>query len=433
VSEVVDDDVLARVAYDRARVFSRLLVVAVAWYTVGGELVGIPTTRFSYTVDFAIAVMLAGIVVLTSLGKLADHGHLLLGSVWALTTVGTMQSLLTGHQPGLSLVVILQILGISVLLQTRFVVVSLAIVAAVYVPFLLVVQIPGWSAHLAGAGGAFVFAIVFHRVFRAAMLEAELRRRAQVDAASVLRRKLAEIESSRAAREALAQQLAATERIEATGTLAASFAHQMNNILTGITMTASLLARRGKPEHRADYDVLLAESQRGSDLTRALLAFSRRAALEREAQPFDDVVKTRCELIARMLPRTVQLELALAAPIDVECDVVQIGQLLMNLAMNAADAIDGKGEVVVETSVVLVDGERYVRLDVRDRGRGMDEATRARAFDPFFTTKPRGKGMGLPTAWGIVRAHDGTIAVDSLQGEGTTVTVQMPAVKGTMS
>lgn len=427
------DEVLATVAYHRARIFSRLATAAVAWYALAGEHVGIPITRVSFGVDLAIIAMLAGIVAVTSRGKLAEHGHVLLGAVWWLTAIATMQSLLTGHQTGLSLLVILEILGIAIVLQTRFVIVSLAVLLAVYVPFLLIVQVPGWLPQLAGAGGACILAFAFHHVFRAAMLEAELRRRAQVDAARVLQNKLAEIESSRAAREALAQQLAATERIEATGTLAASFAHQMNNILTGITMTTSLLARRGKPEHRADYDVLLAESQRGSDLTRALLAFSRRAALEREAQPFDDVVKTRCDLIARMLPRTVQLELALAAPVDVACDVVQIGQLLMNLAMNAADAMDGKGVVIVETSVVMVDDVRHVRLDVRDRGRGMDDATRARAFDPFFTTKPSGKGMGLPTAWGIVRAHDGTIALDSRPGEGTTVTVQMPAAKGAMS
>ncbi len=429
----MDDEVLGTVAYDRARVFSRLLVVAIAWYTLGGGFVGIPITRFSFAFDLAVVGMLAAIVAITSRGKLAEHGHLLLGAVWWLTTIGTMQSLFTGHQAGLSLMVILEILGIAVLLQTRFVLVSLAILTAAYVPFLLVVQVPGWTAHLAGTGGALVLSITFHRVFRAAMLEAELRRRAQVDAASELQRKVVEIESSRVAREALAHQLAATERIEATGTLAASFAHQMNNILTGITMTTSLLARRSKPEHRADFDVLLTESQRGSDLTRALLAFSRRAALEREAQPFDEVVKTRCELIARMLPRTVQLELELAAPVDVECDVVQIGQLLMNLAMNAADAMEGKGTVIVGTSVVMIEGVRHVRLDVRDRGPGMDDATRARVFDPFFTTKAGGKGMGLPTAWGIVRAHDGTIVIDSRPGEGTTVTVQMPAVTGVMS
>jgi signal transduction histidine kinase len=430
---VVEDEVLAKVAYDRARVFSRLLTLAVAWYAVGGEHVGLPLTRTSFVISLAAVAALAGIVVITTRQKFSERGHLLLGAVWWLTTFATMHSLVSGQQPGVALLVILEILGIAVLLQTRFVVVSLAVLVAVFYPFLIITQLPGWLGHIAGANGAVILAFTFHRVFRAAMLEAEVRRRAQAEAAGVLARKLAEIESSRTARAALAQQLAATERIEATGTLAASFAHQMNNILTGITMTASLLARRGKPEHRADYDVLLSESQRGSDLTRALLAFSRRAALEREAQSFDDVVRTRCELLARMLPRTVELEISLAAPVDVLCDVVQIGQLLMNLAMNAADALEGKGTIVVETSVTTVDNERNVCLRVRDRGTGMDEATRARAFDPFFTTKRNGKGMGLPTVWGIVRAHDGTVHIESRAGEGTTVTVQMPAAKGVMS
>jgi len=429
VAKQQDDDVLVASAFDRARVFAAFTGSIVAWYAaVGAGLIGLPLTTPSLILELFIAAMLGGIAVGIWRRLVPERwGHVLLGAVWWLTMFVTMQSFLLGHQGVDALLIIVEVLGIAVLLQTRFVIVSLL----VYLPALVLSGIPGWRMYLAGVIGGQVVAFAFHRVFRAAMLDAELRRQAQAEAATALEHKLAEIERSRAAREALAGQIAATERIEATGTLAASFAHQMNNILTGITMTTSLLARRATPAHRADYDVILAESMRGSDLTRALLAFSRRSTTERTPHVFDEVVRTRCELITRMLPRTLQLELQLVAPVTVSCDVVQIGQLLMNLTMNAADAMDGAhGTVVVATSVEIVDGERFVRMCVRDRGRGIDIADQPRVFDPFFTTKPNGKGMGLPTAWGIVRSHDGTIQIESSVGTGTTVTVQLPVAKG---
>ena len=434
VSTVADNEVLAPVALDRARALAPLVTLAIGWYLSAGDLVGLPLTAAAFAID----VVLLGILVVLTIAmwrrRIPDRaGHVVLGVVWWLPVIATVQSFAVSAPDAQALFVVLELLGLAVILHTRFVVWSLAVLDLCYVPFLIYAAPPDWQGHLTGTIGAQILAVVFHRVFRAAMLVAEVRRRAQADAAAALVNKLEEIERSRAQREALAAQVAATERIEATGTLAASFAHQMNNILTGITMTASLAARRGGQAHRADYDVILNESQRGSDLTRALLAFSRRSPLERDAHVFDDVVRARCDLVARMLPRTVQLDLQLAAAVSVSCDVVQIGQLLMNLAMNAVDTMDGKGTVIFETTVVAYEDDRFVQLRVRDHGRGMDDATRARVFDPFFTTKAGGKGMGLPTAWGIVRGHGGTIQVDSIVGTGTTVTVQLPVLERSMS
>ena len=236
----------------------------------------------------------------------------------------------------------------------------------------------------------------------------------------------------------LTDQLAASQRLEAAGTLAASLAHEVNNILTGITLTASILGRRAPRGRSSQLDVIAAESERGAQLTRGLLAFSRGGAGRREVQPFDEVVTSAAELIARTLPRTVRLEVAATAEVLVTCDAVQITQLLVNLALNGAEAMRDDGVLELETRVEQLAGAEatrrglvpgtFLRLAVRDHGIGMDAATRARAFDPFFTTKPlgNGTGLGLSTAWGIVRGHEGSIELDSRVGAGTTAIVYLP-------
>ncbi|MDQ3336641.1 MAG: ATP-binding protein [Myxococcota bacterium] len=425
-------------ALEHARFLAPVLAIAVGWYTFAADLIALSLTPFSFVLNVCVTLTLAVLWFACRRQWFAPrHGHVLLGALWWLVTGASVQGLLTGAQSEIALLVMLEMLAIAVLLHTRFVVASLLVLDVVFVPIMVWTELPGWPMYLGGAAGAQFLGIVCHLIFKHAMHETELRRRAQADVSRTLDRKITELAQSRAARDELSSQIAATQRIEATGTLAASFAHEMNNILAGITTMTSMLARRTTGALQADYKTILAESQRGADLTRGLLAFSRRDAQRREPRSFDEIVQQCCDMLGRTLPRTIELDLRLGAPVDVSCDIVQIGQLLVNLALNAAEAMGSSGTIVVETDCITIAKATsklhpgsYARLRVRDRGNGMDAATQARAFDPFFTTKPLGKGcgLGLSTAWGIARSHDGTIELDSTVGEGTTATVYMPVV-----
>ena len=422
-------DILAPVALEHARLLAPVLGLTIGWFTFAGDVIGLSLTTGSFVLNTSVTVALVLMWVGCRRRFFAPQsGHVVLGALWWLITGAALQSLLMGAQSELALVVILEMFGIAVLLDTRFVIGSLLVLDVVFVPIMIWADVPGWPTYVGGAAGAQVLGIICHLVFRRAMHETELRRLAQAEVSRVLDHKITELAESRAARDALTEQIAAAQKIEATGTLAASFAHEMNNILAGITTMTSLRARRADGAQRLDYEMILAESQRGSELTRGLLAFSRRDAQAREPRPFDEIVQQCCEMLRRTLPRAIKLELQLGAPVAVSCDVVQIGQLLVNLALNAAEAMDSNGTITVETSCVALDRGSYACLRVRDRGRGMDQATRTRAFDPFFTTKPLGKGcgLGLSTAWRIARSHDGMIELDSSVGAGTTATVFLP-------
>ncbi|HEU0029942.1 MAG TPA: ATP-binding protein [Kofleriaceae bacterium] len=440
--ELAEAEVLAPLAFDRVRVLAPLLTLGLGWYTFADELVGFPLSPTSFAIDLILTIAMATLSVAVWRGLIPRRiAHDVLGVAWWLVSCATVQALAIDHQAGLSLLVIVEILGIVVMLDTRWVIGSLIVLDLVWLPLVISQAAPGWPAYVGGGVAAEVLAVVLHVAFRRAALEAEQRRAAQVEVARALHEQLAELERSRTERQRLSEQLAATQRIEATGTLAASLAHEMNNILAGITTIASLLARRAPERRRPDYEVILAESSRGAELTRSLLAFSRGGSQSREPRMLDDTVRDASQLMARVLPRTIQLQLELDARVLVWCDVVQVGQLLLNLALNAADAMAARGTITIDTAVVELGAAQaepheirpgtYVRIRVIDRGRGIDQPTRARVFDPFFTTKQLGKGcgLGLSTAWGIARSHDGAIELESELGAGTTVTVYLPVAK----
>jgi CheY-like chemotaxis protein len=228
--------------------------------------------------------------------------------------------------------------------------------------------------------------------------------------------------------------------MDAVGTLAAGLAHDMNNVLASIASFASLLEGEvDSPRGLADLEQIVAQSLRGAELTRGLLAFSRRGKYRKETIRIDDVVRDILPIVARTLPRSIELRDELAGgALCVEGDPVQLGQVLLNLSLNAAHAMDGRGTLAIAAGVVAIDGGaaarigvvpgRYAQFQVTDTGVGMDEATRRRVFEPFFTTKPAGKGagLGLSTVWGIVQSHQGAVAVESRPGHGSTFTFHLP-------
>jgi hypothetical protein len=241
----------------------------------------------------------------------------------------------------------------------------------------------------------------------------------------------------------LQQQLFHSQKLEAMGSLAAGIAHDFNNVLAIVILTAraALDAAPADGAVRADLDEILSAAQRGSDLARQLLAFSRGEESRPRPMSLDETLRGLDRMLRRVLGNDLRLETTFSdSPGWIVADPGQIEQLIMNLAVNARDAMPGGGELSIATrpveldvaaaEVLLVAPGPYVELIARDTGCGMDEATRGRIFEPFFTTKPagRGTGLGLATVFRIVRERGGGISVESTPGAGTTFTLVFPRI-----
>ena len=247
------------------------------------------------------------------------------------------------------------------------------------------------------------------------------------------------------------EQLRQTQKLEAIGILAGGVAHDFNNLLTGILGNASLAAEMlpAKNPVQPMLDELITASERAADLTRQLLAYSGKGRYLIEPVDLSKVVEEISMLVRTSIPRNVDLRLELGRELPaVEGDAVQIQQLVMNLVINAAEAVGAgrPGHVIIRTGMCgpetqvrdTVSGQtlpagQYVYVQVEDNGGGMDEATRARIFDPFFTTKFTGRGLGLAAALGIVRGHRGAIQLTTQPGEGTTFLVFFPAAQAVVA
>ena len=238
-------------------------------------------------------------------------------------------------------------------------------------------------------------------------------------------------------------QLRQSQKMEAIGQLAGGIAHDFNNLLTAIIGYSDLIlaSRDGDAESvREDVGEIKAAADRASSLTRQILAFSRRQALQPEVMCLNDVVKGTERLLGRTLGEHIELVTRLQEGLGlVEVDGSQFEQVLMNLAVNARDAMPDGGRLTIVTADVELSAERcqelggtsagsFVMLAMSDTGTGMKPETRERAFEPFFTTKDpgRGTGLGLSTVYGIVKQSGGVISVNSELGMGTTVEVYLP-------
>jgi PAS domain S-box-containing protein len=240
---------------------------------------------------------------------------------------------------------------------------------------------------------------------------------------------------------ALEEQLRQSQKLEAIGRLAGGVAHDFNNILASIMGAADLLAMQLDPDHPAvsEANEIRQSVERGAGLTRQLLAFSRRQATRTRLFALGDVVGGMDTMLRRLIGPEIELEIIGGAGSTVRADSGQIEQVVLNLAINARDAMPEGGRLTVRVDEVeideagaaaLVEGHagRYARLSVSDTGTGMDEATKARLFEPFFTTKERGKGtgLGLSIVYGIVKQSGGHISVLSERGRGTTFSIYLP-------
>lgn len=240
----------------------------------------------------------------------------------------------------------------------------------------------------------------------------------------------------------LRAQLFQAQKMEAIGTLAGGIAHDFNNLLTVVTGYGELLLADKTSDDPSYYDLqkIYAAGRRGAELVQRLLTFSRKAESKPTPINLNSSVEQAKNFLERIIPKMIDIELRLAADLElVNADPTQMEQILMNLAVNARDAMPTGGKLIIETRNVVTDEEYcrsqvdakegpHVMLRVSDTGHGMDRDTLERVFEPFFTTKEPGKGTGLGLAmvFGIVKQHEGHITCDSQAGKGTTFRLYFP-------
>lgn len=228
-----------------------------------------------------------------------------------------------------------------------------------------------------------------------------------------------------------------SQKMEAVGQLVSGLAHDFNNVLGAVVAAFDMIVRRAAENERIRTfaDAGMQAAQRGAKLTAQLLAFSRTQRIELTPLIICDVIESIEDFLARTVGPLIEIEFGLnPAPVPVLADATQVEMTVLNLALNARDAMPDGGRLFIGTTLRWIDADaelkagEYVELIVRDTGVGMDKDTLARAIDPFFTTKPVGKGTGLGLAqvYGSARQAGGTARIESRPGEGTTVSVFYP-------
>jgi PAS domain S-box-containing protein len=246
-------------------------------------------------------------------------------------------------------------------------------------------------------------------------------------------------------RKRLEEQLRQTQKLESIGVLAGGIAHDFNNLLTGVLGNATLALDLMPAAHptRLHIEEVIKAADSAAHLTRQLLAYSGKGRFIIRPVDLSELTREMITLVRTSIPRNVELRLELASDLPaVEADRGQLQQLIMNLAINGAEAIPAQrnGSVIVTTGTRTIDESSlreagtgasirpgtYVLLEVKDTGRGMDVETQTKMFDPFFSTKFSGRGLGLSAVMGIVRGHKGAVTVSSIPGTGTTIRVLLP-------
>ena len=262
-----------------------------------------------------------------------------------------------------------------------------------------------------------------------------------VNSRDITERKTAEEEQRRL--EAL---LRHSQKMEAIGRLAGGVAHDFNNLLTGITGNTALAQLDLDPTDPLNdlLNEINLSAQRASGLTRQLLAFSRKQIIQPKVIDLNEVLENMHRMLVRIIGEDLELRTLPAHTLGrIKADPGQIEQIIVNLALNARDAMPGGGKLTIETADVSLDDAfcrthpdvqpgSHVMLTVSDTGEGIDEETREHLFEPFFTTKQQGagSGLGLATVYGIVKQHGGAIDVHSVQGAGATFRIYFPRVQG---
>ncbi len=235
-------------------------------------------------------------------------------------------------------------------------------------------------------------------------------------------------------RRRLEEQLHHSQRLEAVGRLAGGVAHDFNNLLMVITGYSHMLLDAMHPSDpaRQDLEQVVKASERATDLTRQLLAFSRRQGVRASLVNLNALVQEMDRMLRRVLGEEIELTVRLAPELKaVRADPGQIEQVILNMVVNARDAMPSGGRLLIETKNSSPPCEESVIISISDTGIGMDSQVLSRVFEPFFTTKEHGTGLGLATSYGIIKENGGDLRVDSTPAKGTTFHIELPIAEQT--
>src|SRR6266566_1630257 len=262
-------------------------------------------------------------------------------------------------------------------------------------------------------------------------LRVQSRTAALARANEILRDEIAERNRSEEARRRLEEEIQAAHKMEAVGRLAGGVAHDFNNLLTVVIGRCEVLLGRLSKNHPMRPELLLIydAAQKAAGVTRQLLAFGRKQVLQPKILNLNAVIENMDTMLQSLITDNVQMKVDLSSELlSVEADRGQIEQVLMNLVVNALDAMPAGGQLRIQTANANTDKGRYVMFSVEDTGWGMDEETLSHIFEPFYTTKDKtkGSGLGLPTVYGIVKQSGGYITVNSAPEQGTVFKIHLP-------
>jgi PAS domain S-box-containing protein len=267
---------------------------------------------------------------------------------------------------------------------------------------------------------------------------------------AILQQEMQERAQAEEARLAMERKLLETQKLESLGVMAGGIAHDFNNLLLSILGNTSLALFDLEPDSpaRVTLEQINIAAARAADLTQQILAYAGKGRFVMQQISINVLLEEMAQLLKASIPKNVTLHFSLAEQLPlILADATQMRQVIMNLIVNAAEALEGQDGTIDISSGRLHATRRgldqtllgeslpegnYVSFEVRDSGRGMDDETRSKIFDPFFTTKFTGRGLGLAAVQGIIRSHKGTLSVESAAGQGTTFCVLLPQVEDTM-
>jgi two-component system NtrC family sensor kinase len=268
------------------------------------------------------------------------------------------------------------------------------------------------------------------RAFNAMTADLKKAKKELVDWGNTLEKKVEE--KTEAIHRAQAQ-LIHSEKLASLGRMAAGVAHEINSPLTGIVTFGHLLQKKFSPgtQEREDIDVIIDQANRCSNIIKGLLGFARASAAEKASANINDVLNSSLNIVRN---KADFFNIKLVTDFDeslykVKADPSQLQQVFLNMIMNAADAIEGKGTITIVTRNIADEGRAFIEIEFRDTGPGINDQTLAKIFEPFFTTKPVGKGtgLGLAVSHGIIQEHGGSVSVKTKIGEGTSFFIRLPA------
>jgi signal transduction histidine kinase/CheY-like chemotaxis protein len=428
---------LEQIAFERLRIFLPIVIGGILVALGISAPIGIPLPGLVLFINGAMLTFAVTLYLMLRRRVIPGRFvHVIAALVWLVTPINTLSSYLITDNATLVLPLMVEMATAALMVDTVWTLIVTVPVVALGVPLSLAAG--DAPIYPTGVVGLWLIAIIMQIWVRRWTIAAESHRLDVEETAKQLARELDERKRAQAESERLRDQFVHAQRLDAVGTLAAGLAHDMNNILGGILAFAEVLYAEARDKHvKADLARIRQEAERGAALTRSLLAFSRRGAYRRRPILLHSVLDDMMPLLSRTLGKNITIARTDGPPTIIEGDSAQLGQVLLNLCLNAKDAMSDGGTVTITTDEVELEvGEveglaagRYAKLAITDTGAGMDEETKRRAFEPFFTTKAVGKGTGLGLAmvFGAIQAHGGSITVDSTPRLGTKMTIYIPA------